>query len=1130
MDNESLSSYFAPYVKMKSKSEKLFQFIEKSLVDIVHSDADFDDKSDSIYRLMAHFFVVSGEIEGLHFTTLFARIAYFATKLNFTNTLSRALHQFRIGAERVSESVNQKQTLTVNQVCMNGVYALSHAVAIASKKPVPESLLSEIPKEYPILLDTWNKDVVFIRHLRFIGTAHSENGDGYLNGVVDATGHRVKLNYADPGRSDLYQENVRNAIDTLGFPLMLNLIDVERDRNEVLSPRMIVLEPDYLVDVTAVAECFIDTGAESQLHLIKKFMPRVVNGPILLGAIANYFLDELIHDPNVTFKSLLPSVFKLNPIAISLLKDNELRDLIEKAELHFKNLQSVVISEFPRLGIDASKSFIEPSFYAPLFGLQGRLDLYHVRNSEESEIIELKSGRPFKPNVYGLNSTHYTQTLLYHLLISAASDFAVKPSSYILYSSQAKDALRYAPAVGSIQREAIRLRNEIYLIERTAFSESKYFEKLKPEFFPQAKGFLARDIERFSKTYDGLEAVERKYFLEFNKLISGDHFLAKVGTHGSGRRNGIASIWLNSTGIKNEQFSILSDLSVDFKLSFKKDGIVLLNKGVATNPLANFRKGDIAVLYPELGGERPSAISTQIYKCSITEIDTTTVYLRLRNKQVSYSDLKAHPVWTLEHDLLDSSFQSMHKSLFSFAGFKKEDRIKFLGLTPPDQPVTINISYGNKLSEHVKNVLHSMISASDYYLLWGPPGTGKTSVMLRHVVEYYLKETTQNILLLAYTNRAVDEMCQAIESIGGDIKEKYMRIGSRISTGTEYSGQLMSKRVEKIKSRKELVQMLQKQRIVVSTLSSIMGARDIFNLISLSTVIIDEASQILEPMLAGILPLFKKVILIGDHKQLPAVVMQNSEETRVQDPLLHKIHVYNTRTSYFERMYSLAVANGWNWAFGCLFEQGRMHEDIMQFVSKNFYGTSLDILSGAQSTRDLKEPLPVPDQILGTELSEAIKSHRMIYVPSEVEPDAPWLKTNNHEARNVVQIVREQQMMFPKWSIGIITPFRAQIANIRAHLQRAGIDPDDCTVDTVERYQGSARDVIILSVCANDSNQLKQVVSLSEEGVDRKLNVAITRAREQFIWTGAREILKENALYLRLIKACKSVSCELVSS
>ena len=78
----------------------------------------------------------------------------------------------------------------------------------------------------------------------------------------------------------------------------------------------------------------------------------------------------------------------------------------------------------------------------------------------------------------------------------------------------------------------------------------------------------------------------------------------------------------------------------------------------------------------------------------------------------------------------------------------------------------------------------------------------------------------------------------------------------------------------------------------------------------------------------------------------------------------------------------------------------------------------------------------------------------------------------------------------------------------------------DVSVDTVERYQGSERDVIIYSFCVNYRYQLKFLPNLIEENgaqIDRKLNVVLTRARKRIIIIGVPELLKENAIYRRLL-------------
>jgi DNA replication ATP-dependent helicase Dna2 len=79
-------------------------------------------------------------------------------------------------------------------------------------------------------------------------------------------------------------------------------------------------------------------------------------------------------------------------------------------------------------------------------------------------------------------------------------------------------------------------------------------------------------------------------------------------------------------------------------------------------------------------------------------------------------------------------------------------------------------------------------------------------------------------------------------------------------------------------------------------------------------------------------------------------------------------------------------------------------------------------------------------------------------------------------------------------------------------------------VDTVERYQGGARDIIIISLCTNTLHQLNILSSLSDEGIDRKLNVALTRAREQLIILGNPELLAHSAIYRELIGFCTIVN------
>ena len=140
------------------------------------------------------------------------------------------------------------------------------------------------------------------------------------------------------------------------------------------------------------------------------------------------------------------------------------------------------------------------------------------------------------------------------------------------------------------------------------------------------------------------------------------------------------------------------------------------------------------------------------------------------------------------------------------------------------------------------------------------------------------------------------------------------------------------------------------------------------------TVIVDEASQLLEPMLVGMLGKFTRFILIGDHKQLPAVVTQGSDQSKVKDTQLASIGLVDSRMSLFERMYKQCDANGWDWAIGGLQNQGRMHRDIVSVVSDEFYNGKLSILEGVSR-------LSQPPIIQGkNSIQDTLIQQRLIFV------------------------------------------------------------------------------------------------------------------------------------------------------
>ena len=292
----------------------------------------------------------------------------------------------------------------------------------------------------------------------------------------------------------------------------------------------------------------------------------------------------------------------------------------------------------------------------------------------------------------------------------------------------------------------------------------------------------------------------------------------------------------------------------------------------------------------------------------------------------------------------------------------------------------------------------------------------------------------------------------------------------------------------------------------------------------------------MEPQLVGLLSAktptgrdaIGKFILIGDHKQLPAVVVQSAEESVITDERLRSAGFVDCRISLFERLYRrLPEGSPFADMLDC---QWRMHPDIASFANTYFYKGAL---------RDGNAPHQIsllPFTNMGDDKWErVIATKRTAFFPTKTL--CAGKKYNNEEACKTAAIVNalyrlyeRNGLEFDERSVGIITPYRHQIARIRQELDKFGISAfDTIRVDTVERFQGSQNDCIIYSFCVNDESQLEWLPSYTEESgqlIDRKLNVALTRARRQLFVLGNSQLLSRNPIYRILITHLENISSE----
>ncbi len=1092
----------------------------------------------ALYRLLNLVFLEATRQERLQFTTLFARMAYVCQREQVSKQLQYYLHQFRRSAQRLAFEDKEGAETTYEL----GLKVVAEIIEAVFQEKMPQDVVATSPKDWALPFQAVQIRA-FRQKVRGVLLSEDMEREQFVFQEEKEVGEAVRVQYNIPDRNENFNPTVQVIRQVFDFPVTVNLLDVEVDKAGVLRPKAIVVEPDYLVDVSAISECFKEFGAEPLFYLLKKYLPVIPNKYLMIGNIANFFLDELMTDSDATFRELFPKVFRLNPLAFCLFDDREVREIMQKSQRHFTTLKQMVKQGFAGQGIEPQRCFLEPSFYSETHGIQGRLDVfYQSEDNEHSAIVELKSGKPFMPNQYGISASHFTQTLLYDLMVGAVFNGQLDPKNYILYSGQQQDQLRFAPRVRAQQYEALQVRNQIVASEWQLQDLSRWFSKrglsrelidrpnilrkLSPNRFPRVKGFLAQDLADFEKVYGNLTKVERKYFNAFSGFIAREHQLTKTGVQGIEGVNGLANLWLNSFAEKEEQFDILGSLQVQSNQAEAEEPLLVFEKTADTQALANFRKGDIAVLYPADYNKVQPVLSNQIFKCTILEVTKTTVQVRLRYRQFNNRIFSEERLWNLEHDVLDSSFTAMYRSLFAFMRYREEKRQLLLTQKAPKPPNDRAIEAPQALTHEQQAIFQQLLQSQDYFLLWGPPGTGKTSMMLKHLVGHLLQKTEENVLLLAFTNRAVDEICEAIEGLGAWIRDDYIRIGSRYSTEECFQLQLLQGKIEAVGSRKALLDVLQKHRIFVSTVSSISMKMELLKLKRFDRVIIDEASQILEPLLVGLLPYFKHFTLIGDHRQLPAVVVQDPDESQLKDKELNALGLNNSRNSLFERLYTRCQQENWHWAYARLTHQGRMHEDIMAFPNAHFYHEQLRILP-ERIAHSLSQKQPLTYKVNGeeSELIQWLCERRVLFIPTPIDDAGATHKTNVHEAQLIAELVAGFQRLFSAngyglsaKSIGIITPYRAQIAQIQQVLVEKELDTDSLTIDTVERYQGGARDVILISLCTNTPNQIRSLVSLSDEGIDRKLNVALTRARQHLVIVGNPELLRGSPIYEALVE------------
>lgn len=465
-------------------------------------------------------------------------------------------------------------------------------------------------------------------------------------------------------------------------------------------------------------------------------------------------------------------------------------------------------------------------------------------------------------------------------------------------------------------------------------------------------------------------------------------------------------------------------------------------------------------------------------------------------------------------------------------------------------PKADDISYPNLLNDSQLTALRHVITAQDVAIIHGPPGTGKTTTLVQAILETVRRE--RRVLVCAPSNTAVDLLTEKLAERGVNVirlgnpsrvsdlllkhtldarlmdHPSYSKMRAMRQTADQYR-EMANQRTRRfgyedqqqrwqLKDEARMLfqaadelerwmteDVLESVQIITCTL---VGAsnRNIRHL-SFETVFIDEAAQALEP--GCWIPISKgqRIILAGDHHQLPPTV---KSEQAARDGL---------RETLFEKCITRQPDTA-----QMLIMQYRMHEQIMGFSSEKFYhGQLVAHQSVCHAGLEAYDPCFTPD--LPVEFLDTAGCGFLEVTLPESRSTANPEEANLLLARltQLLALYDQAEHEHEPLSIGVIAPYRAQINYLMDAIEEnsdlnALLLSRMLSVGTVDSFQGQERDIIAISLTRN--NPYGEIGFLSDI---RRMNVGMTRARRKLLLVGDSSTLSFNPFFVDLLNYVKKV-------
>ncbi|MFC4245567.1 AAA domain-containing protein [Natribaculum luteum] len=842
-----------------------------------------------------------------------------------------------------------------------------------------------------------------------------------------------------------------------GMDLLVTNAEVDEYRGETqyatTGDSYVVVEPDYLVNVTDVrnwVEC-------PRLYYLNKLSGVPLNYPVVKGTLVHEVFGDLLRgrdleaaiDERIDERGLELGLLGESPESVA--EDVRQNAAAIEGWLEQGRLPEAEDGSAPNVDLEgafapgASNWRSEQMLISETFGIKGRADA--VRRGAP---VELKTGKNLRKEPRFKDKV---QAACYALLLEEHGD-PVDTGTLLYTKNSALDrdeetgdltpAKEFSMGDGLL-KYVLRLRNEIAAMESKGTVPTGHEADAKCEYCFERDTCMVVSgrLDQESKAGaigQSIPADELEYFERFYRAIEEER-------HEVHRE--YAKLWEQDAQERADDDRALIDLEFLGKRELE-GGRWELRARRKTAATSKLREGDL-VLASDGHPVRGDAELARIERLEREIVLTADEPVEVTRLDVYPSELTTDRLLVALHDAL----------------LKGDDRRKdvLFGRADPEfEPIEETFIDNNDAQDEA---VRKAVGADDVALIHGPPGTGKTYTIARAVRA--MVERGERVLLSAFTNRAVDNVLEALLEQGFD---DFVRIGTESGVRAD----MQPYRLERAGDPDERLAELEGAQVVAATTATC-GSR-VMKEQSFDVALVDEAAQLTQPGTYAAINLADRFVLVGDHEQLPPVVRAENDLSE----------------SLFERLVDCHPEAG-----VMLDRQYRMNQRIQAFASREFYDGQLRPATPTVAARTLDDLEGVSRDALPEYLRDPVT---FVDVPGDGSQ-----YTDAEEAETVAGLIETYEAAgLDRSEIGVIAPFRAQVSEIGRHV------PDDVAVDTVDRFQGSSEEVIVVSFVA--SGDLEGPIFEDY----RRINVALTRPKRALVLVGDASALEGDSVYRRMLE------------